>query len=192
MSGEKDPIIERLESQALEKDKYISSLEGKLNAAQWYKDAYKKSVLTIAENFKIPEPEPLVLPEEAPELFTGKQSESIAFLEKHYGKYLTYFGAKKDILFQYQLSTLDFKLASSARNSLNYQRRNLDKKIADAVRNNEDYEDLKNEIIPTYTEVVPPKSVEIDQLIETTPKKNQSIGIAIHGRAFRKKTNNNI
>jgi len=154
----KDVIIEDLERKIEEKNKMIEDLLAQNEMLNKFKVSQELVKLNK-----------LKLPETPPEIFRGKQSQSMEFLEKIWGKYLSYFGAKKNLLFQYKLVKLDKKLATAVRGSLNYQRR-------------------KGRSAPSYTEVVPPKSVEIDELIKTVPVNFRSVGIALHGRKFRKKS----
>jgi hypothetical protein len=126
-----------------------------------YSDSVSEAILDTAE-------ESLTLPEVAPILFTGKQAESLDFLEEHYGQYLSHFGAEENILFQYQLKDLDDKLRISCMNRVNYLRR-------------------RGELSIKFADIVPPMSKETDQILSETPDEEILKMVSLHhSKKYRK------
>lgn len=166
---EKDQEIKALNKEKENiKQENLTLIEENIKLKNHLKDI-KSSVITDTPN--LPEETRLTPPEVAPVLFAGRQAESLDFLEKHYGQYLTYFGAEKDVLFQYQLAKLDKRLANAVRSTLNYRRK-------------------KEKGIPTYTEIIPPKSKEIDLALETVSEPERRRVTSLYNTAkYREKMN---
>lgn len=91
------------------------------------------------------------LPRYAKVLYSPSKGDPLAFLEKHWGDYLNYFHASKNILYQYQLRKLDPRLCNAVRNRLNYLRR-------------------KDKSIPRFQDIVPPKKEETDSILSSIPE----------------------
>lgn len=93
--------------------------------------------------------------------FKGKQSQSLDFLEQHYGQYLTYFGSPRDVLFQYQLKKIDSKLYLSLAALLNYKRKKYNSQLK-------------------LAKILPPKSKETDMLLQKAPEKERLAMYRLH------------
>lgn len=129
----------------------IQELQEKIEALTEENQQLKQENITLKSLVKTPQPSAELVIEEknsalsppikAPVPFLGKQGEALSFLEEHYHQYLTYFGAPKDLLFQYQLKKIDKRLYTALFGYLQYQKK-------------------KGNLVPLFAEVVPPKKKE--------------------------------